>query len=58
MPACALKSSVSLLDDKIDTLNRIAVEAPLAKQVFRIVIAILALVRVSALFFPPSVNSG
>jgi len=40
----------SLLDDKIDILNRDADEASSAKQVFRTVSATLALVRVSAPF--------
>jgi len=46
----------SLLDGRIDTLNRNAVEAYPAKQIFRTVSAILALVRVSALLLRPSAN--
>jgi len=55
--AHARKTRVSLLDDKIDILDRGAVEASPVKQVFRTVSAIIALVRVSTLVLHPSVNS-
>lgn len=49
------KAKVSLLDDRIDILNRNAVEASSAKQVFRTVSATLALVRVGApILHPPA----
>ena len=44
------------LDDRIDALDRNAVEASPAKQVFKTVSVILALIRVSRLFLRPSVN--
>ena len=47
----------SLLDDRIDALDRNAVEASPAKEVFRAVSAILALVRVSPLALRPPVDS-
>ena len=46
----------SRIDDRIDILNRKAVEAFPAKQVFRTAGAILALVRVSAAVLRPPVN--
>jgi len=50
------KAEVSLLDDRIDVLNRNAVEVSSAKQVFRTVSATLALVRVSAPILHPPVD--
>ena len=44
------KAKVSLLDDRIDVLNKDAAEASPAKQVFRTVSTTLALVRVSVPF--------
>jgi hypothetical protein len=55
MAARTRKVKVSL-DDRIDILNRNAVEASPAKQVFRTVGAILALVRVGALVLHSSGN--
>ena len=46
-----------LLDDRIGTLNRNAVETSPAKPIFRTVGAILALIRVSALILRLPVNS-
>jgi hypothetical protein len=51
------KAKATILDDRIDILERNAVEVSPAKQVFGTVAAILALVRVSALVLRPSVNS-
>ena len=50
-------AKVSLLDDRIDILNRGAVDVSSAKQVFRTVSATLALVRVSTTILHPSVYS-
>ena len=47
----------SLFDDRIDILNRNAIEASPAKRVFGTVISILALVRVGALALHLSVDS-
>ena len=44
------KAKVSLLDDRIEVLNREAIEASSAKQVFRTVSATIALVRVGVIF--------
>ena len=49
-------TKASLLDDKVTTLNRNAVDASPAKEVFKTVSAILALVRVSARVLRLSVN--
>ena len=49
-----LEAQASLLDDRIDTLKRDAAKHPPMKQVFEIVGAILALVRVSPLTLRPS----
>jgi len=57
METCTTMAKVPLLDDRIDILNRNAVEASAAKQVFRTVGVILALVRVSALVLRPPVNN-
>jgi len=51
------EAKVSLLDDRIDVLNRNAVEGSPAKQVFRTVSNTLALVRVSTRILRPPVNS-
>ena len=48
---------VSLLDDRIEILDRNATEPPLAGQVFRTVRAILAFVRVRALLLRSLVDS-
>ena len=56
MATCTREGKSSILTDKIDILDRNAVEISPAKEVYRTVIAILALVRVSALALPPSVN--
>ena len=50
-------AKASLLDDKIDILNRNTVEVSSSEQVFRTTSAILALVRVSALALLTSMNS-
>ena len=51
------KAKVSLLDDRIKILNRDALEASSAKQVFRAVSTTLALVRVSAAILRPPLVS-
>ena len=48
---------VSLLDDRIEILDRNATEPPLAGQVFRTVRAILTFVRVGALPLRSSADS-
>ena len=50
------EGKLSIFTDKIDILNRNAVETSPAKEVYRTVIAILALVRVSPLVVRQSVN--
>jgi hypothetical protein len=49
-------AEVSILGDRQDILNRNAVETSPTKEVFRTIIAILPLVRVSALVLHPSAN--
>ena len=54
----ARRVKASLLDDKIDILNRSAVEASPAQQVYRTVSAILALARVCThILLPASASS-
>ena len=50
-------AKASLPDNRIDTLNREAVDASAAKQVFKAVSATLSLVRVSAYILHPPVDS-
>lgn len=50
------EARVSLIDGKIDILNRDVVEASPAKRIFRTVSAILSLVRVGAPILHLSVN--
>ena len=47
----------TFLDDKINTLNRNAVDTSPARQIFRTASAILALIRVSALALVSFVDS-
>ena len=54
----ARRVKASLLDDKIDILNRSAVEASPAQQVYRTVSAILALVRVCTHILLPASTSS
>ena len=48
MTTCPRKAKVPSLDDRIETLNRNAVEASSAEQVFGVVGTAIALIRVSA----------
>ena len=57
MATHAHESPVSLLNDRIHVLDKNAAGSSPAKQVFRNVGAILALVRVSAFALRPSANS-
>lgn len=52
------KAKMSLLDDRIEILNRDATEASSAKQVFKTVSSTLALVRVSATILHSYVDSS
>jgi len=56
MATRARKAKMSLLDYRIDILNRGAIEASSAKQVFETVGTILTLVRVSVAILRPSVD--
>jgi hypothetical protein len=51
------KGKPSILTDRINILNRNAVEPSPAKEVYRTVIIILALVKVNPLVLCPSVDS-
>ena len=57
MSTRARKARVSLLDDRIDILDKNAAGSSPPKEVFRTVAAILALVRVSSPALTPSANS-
>ena len=57
MAAPAAEAQVSLLDDRIGILDRNAAEASPAGQVLRTVGAVLALVRVRALFLRSPLDS-
>ena len=56
MTTCARKAKTMTLNDRIDILERNAVEASPAKQVFGTATAILTLVRVSVIILRPPVN--
>ena len=57
MTTGARKGKASILDDRIDILTRNVVEASPTRQISRTVVAILVLVRVSALVLCQSANS-
>lgn len=50
------RGKTSILNDRIDILNRNVAETSPAKEIYRIVIIILTLVRVSPLFLHPSIG--